>query len=142
MTIPERNRWFICVIALLLQGAIRVAPVIVPGVVPSFVDHKLDIVIAQESGQQNDKIGALFVALRGSAFSDYCKSKGHTLDILDKDVTDENGKKIVADADIAGKTLPVVLCYDKASHKLLAAVPITAGASVDTVMQVVKGAGG
>jgi len=135
----ERNAWIVTFLALVFQGGQFYVQHKIPGITPT--DRNFAIVIAHESGTDTDKIGTLFTQLRTGAFATYCQQKGHRCRILDKDAVDENGQRVIAEVDLAGKQLPLVLLYDATTKKLVNSEPLTS-LTVDAVMNVVRNNGG
>jgi hypothetical protein len=140
-----RNRLYVAVACLALQGGVSFGPALIPAGIVAPAEHKLEVVIVHEATGTASKLESLYRDLRtGDAFKSYTASKGHVLRIYDKDVRDENGDLVVPEADYAGKSLPVVICYDQKTGKVVSATPLPRDgtATVETVTQIVRSAGG
>lgn len=110
------------------------------------VDGKRALLLVRESADSTPAVGILITSLRNPPHSDYLKSKGHTLHILDDDSVDADGKPSpLIEAwrpHFAGKTLPVLFVIDAATNKLVYSQELPAATKADDVMKVLKDKGG
>jgi hypothetical protein len=85
-------------------------------------------------------------ALRNPPHSDYLRSKGHTLNVLDDDAVDADGKpSAIVEAwrpFFKDLTLPVVFIVDQNGNKLVAKQSVPATTTADGYMAILKANGG
>lgn len=110
------------------------------------VEGKRALLIIRESADSTPAVARMITNLRNPPNSDYLKSKGHTLAVLDDDSVDADGKpSAIVEAwrpQFAGMTLPVLFVIDPNGNKLVAKQSISATATADEVMKILKANGG
>lgn len=109
------------------------------------VEGKRAVLIIRETADSTPAIGRAVTALRNPPHSEYLKSKGHTLSILDDDSVGPDGKPAPAveawRPQFAGMTLPVVFIIDQATNTLVHKESM-ADLTADKVMDLLKKNGG
>lgn len=121
--------------ALLIVHAVRSGGGIVA---PSGPVHSIFV---HETGDDRAEVAALMVQLRNGAAASYFSAAGHRLSVLDDDSQDENGKRVIDEADLQGVALPAMLFYDSAG-KLASKEAIPPTATVQTIIEVAGRHGG
>ena len=142
MTRQTLSNWLLIAAAVLAAYSVGGSkgcdlPVFVPPA-PVVVEGPRDVLIVHESAKDTPPFGRLASTLREGTVADYLKSKGHNLLIQDPD----DGSPIIKQwqAEITGATLPIVIVSDKG--KLISKDALAADATAQTVLDLVKKAGG
>lgn len=113
---------------------------------PPVVEGKRALLIIRESADSTPALARTITALRNPPHSDYLKSHGHTLAVLDDDSVDADGKpSAIVEAwrpQFVGMTLPVIFVIDPNGNKLVGKQSFPANATADDLMKIVKANGG
>lgn len=126
-------------IALVILLAVLAAQVFGGGAIaPSGPVHSI---LVHESGDDRVDVGALIVSLRNGAAASYFSAAGHRLSILDDDSQDENGQRVIPEADLQGVTMPAMLFYD-ASKRLVGKESLPLNATAQMVIDAAGRHGG
>lgn len=116
----------------------------IPDVVP-VPAGKRRIVILHEQADDSVKFAALKVQLRDGANAKWLAERGHSLLILDKDATDQNGKpdaNVKSWLSLVGGKVPSIVVVDISTQKVVHSSELKPDETAAGVVELVKRTGG
>ena len=94
--------------------------------------------IIEESSERTPGMAMALVAVQNGDELKRRATKGVTLEVVDRDDTDEHGKKIISPEDYQGLTLPAILFYSKRNGKLLYRESLGKNCTADSITAICK----
>lgn len=112
--------------------------------IPVVVEGTKTVVILHEAGDDTPAFSRMVVALRAGANAEYLTSKGHRLLILDDESNDQDGNPdpLVSQLSPRNSNWPAVFILDGSDGRPLHDETLSANATADDVMRILREHGG